>query len=87
MKSFWLSSLLGAVLVGAGLGAFAQTMKTPAPDNNSPAKAALATDPWELGAFFQGGLGEGDRDDFTFASAGMRLGKVITDQHLPGIIR
>ncbi|WP_049961470.1 acyloxyacyl hydrolase [Pseudacidobacterium ailaaui] len=60
---------------------------TPAPANQSPASAALATRPWEFGPFFQGGVGVGDRSDFTFASAGIRLGKVITDQHLPGLLR
>ncbi|MGC1364019.1 MAG: hypothetical protein WA826_22825, partial [Silvibacterium sp.] len=91
MKKFWLSSfLLGAVFGASGFGALAQTGTAPAgntSENGAPAKAALATDPWELGAFFQGGLGTGDRDDFTFLSAGARLGKVITDQHLPGILR
>lgn len=54
----------------------------------APAKAALATDPWELGAFLQGGFGvTEDRSDFHFLSAGMRLGKVITNPHLPGILR
>jgi len=88
MKKFWLSGfLLGAFFAASGLGALAQATKTATAAEDAPAKAALATDPWELGAFFQGGLGTGDRDDFTFASAGMRMGKVITDQHLPGILR
>ena len=52
----------------------------------APAKAALQKDPWEIGAFLQGGVGTGDRSDFSFLSAGARLGKVITD-HLPGILR
>lgn len=54
---------------------------------DDPAAATLATDPWELGAFFQGGVGVGDRSDFTFTSAGVRLGKVITDPHLYGMLR
>lgn len=88
MKKFGLSGfLMCAVFAASGLGALAQATKPPVPVEDAPAKAALATDPWELGAFFQGGLGTGDRDDFTFASAGMRLGKVITDPHLPGILR
>jgi hypothetical protein len=87
MKKFWLCSFLGAAFAASGLGASAQAAKAAAGANDAPAKAMLATDPWELGAFFQGGLGAGDRDDFTFTAAGMRLGKVITNQHLPGILR
>jgi lipid A 3-O-deacylase len=91
MKLF---SFVGTALAAAALLATAPIAKsqtsnipTAAPANDAPAKAVLATDPWEFGAFFQGGIGEGDRDDFTFTSAGVRLGKVITDQHLPGILR
>lgn len=32
-------------------------------------------------------MGVGDRSDFIFTSAGVRLGKVLTDQHLPGLLR
>jgi lipid A 3-O-deacylase len=69
------------------LSAMAQNAQKPAPANDSPAPAVLATRPWEFGPFFQGGVGVSDRSDFSFASAGFRLGKVITDQHLPGILR
>jgi lipid A 3-O-deacylase len=65
----------------------AQNTQTPAAANDRPAAAILATRPWEFGAFFQGGVGAGDRSDFSFTSAGVRLGKVITDPHLPGILR
>ena len=65
----------------------AQTTMTPAPANDRPAAATLATRPWDFGAFFQGGVGVGDRSDFSFTSAGVRLGKVITDEHLPGMVR
>ncbi len=69
------------------LSATAQSAQKLAPANDSPASAVLATRPWEFGPFFQGGVGIGDRSDFTFTSAGVRLGKVITDQHLPGFVR
>jgi hypothetical protein len=69
------------------LSAGAQNAPVPAPANDTPAPAVLATLPWEFGPFFQGGVGVGDRSDFSFTSAGVRLGKVITDQHLPGILR
>jgi hypothetical protein len=84
ISKFWLCGFLGAALAASGLNAFGQTAHAAI---NAPANAMLATRPWELGAFFQGGLGTGDRNDFTFASAGVRLGKVITNQHLPGIVR
>src|SRR5271154_4462971 len=76
--------LLGAALWALTLNAPAQAQASP---DDAPAKAELARDPWEIGAFLQGGLGTNDRDGFDFLSAGVRLGKVITDQHLPGILR
>src|SRR5271166_5832780 len=81
MKTF---CLLSALLVTAVLNASAQTKTSP---DDAPAKAAMATDPWEFGAFLQGGVGTGNRSDFSFLSAGGRAGKVITDEHLPGILR
>jgi lipid A 3-O-deacylase len=81
MKTF---CFLGVLLAATVLNAPAQT--NPSPDD-APAKAELARDPWEIGAFLQGGLGTNDRDNFHFLSAGVRLGKVITDQHLPGFLR
>lgn len=59
----------------------------PAPANDAPASAILATRPWDYGVFFGGGVGLGNRNDFTFTNAGIKLGKVITDQHLPGLLR
>src|ERR1700740_484708 len=89
MRMKWFCVLGAALLAAASVSAKAQTSttQTPAPANDEPAKAVLATDPWEFGPFFQGGVGTGDRDTFTFTSAGVRLGKVITDQHLPGVLR
>jgi hypothetical protein len=69
------------------LSAIAQSAQKPAPANDSPASAVLATRPWEFGPFFQGGVGVGDRSDFSFTSAGVRLGKVMTDPHLSGFLR
>lgn len=79
-----LPSLVFAASSLLSLSAFAQT---PAPANEKPASDVLAMRPWEFGAFFQGGVGIGDRSDFSFTSAGVRLGKVITDEHLPGFLR
>lgn len=69
----------------SSVAAFAQG--TPASGNNAPARAALATDPWEYGVFFGGGVGLGDRSSFSFTNAGVRVGKVLTDPHLPGFLR
>lgn len=87
VTKFWLSCFAGAAFLASGFGVQAQTTPGSAPSNEAQAKAMLATDPWEIGAFFQGGVGVGDRSDFTFTSAGVRLGKVITNQHLPGVLR
>jgi lipid A 3-O-deacylase len=83
LSHIFLASLAATVLMGSSIAAHAQQIV----EKDAPAKAALARDPWELGAFFQGGFGVSDRSDFSFTSAGARLGKVITDEHLPGIFR
>lgn len=54
---------------------------------SGPAAAELNTRPWEYGPFFQGGKGVGDRGSYKFASAGIRLGKVITGPFGPGFLR
>jgi lipid A 3-O-deacylase len=88
IKRFWLCSLfLGAAFAASNPSILAQTAQASSPANDAPAKAEMVRDPWELGAFFQGGTGVSDRFGFTFTSAGVRLGKVITNQHLPGILR
>jgi hypothetical protein len=87
--------LLGSALFAWTMQASAQTAQTQTihiqqvmsdPDR-APAQAALASDPWEFGPFLQGGFGTGNRSDFSFLSAGVRVGKVLTDPHLPGILR
>lgn len=75
------------LLAASSIPAFAQLAGRPASGNNAPASAALATDPWEYGAFFGGGFGVGDQSSFSFTNAGFRLGKVLTNPHLPGILR
>ncbi len=57
------------------------------PTGADRAPAVLATDPLEYGVFFGGGVGLGARSDFSFTNAGVRVGKVLTDQHLAGIFR
>jgi lipid A 3-O-deacylase len=64
----------------------------PAPANGAladgPARAELSRLPWEWGPFFQGGKGVGYIvTNYKLFSAGVRVGKVITDPHLGGIFR
>ncbi|WP_158749527.1 acyloxyacyl hydrolase [Acidobacterium sp. S8] len=86
LKNFVPSLVLAATSL-LSIPAISQSTQTLATPNASPASAVLATRPWEFGPFFQGGFGVGDRSDFSFTSAGVRLGKVITDQHLPSFLR
>jgi lipid A 3-O-deacylase len=66
---------------------------TPALAQSAPAttltaqQPTLANRPWEFGPIIQGGIGTGDRDNFTFFSAGVHAGKVLTHPALPGILR
>jgi lipid A 3-O-deacylase len=81
----WRSALLAAAaFVAAAFSAAAQSVPA---STDSLAAAALANRSWEYGPFFQGGTGVGDRSDFTLLSAGVRLGKVLTGQHLGSIFR
>jgi lipid A 3-O-deacylase len=86
-----LSFLLFAVAVPAFPQAAVSDSTLPArssaADADAPARATLAQRPWEFGPYFQGGEGVGARYGFTFASAGVRLGKVITGPHLGSWLR
>jgi lipid A 3-O-deacylase len=75
-----------AFFSAALMAATTAVAQAPAPANDGP-DSVLATRPWEGGAFFQGGVGVGERSSFDFTAAGVRLGKVFTDQHLGGIFR
>ncbi|HTW49345.1 MAG TPA: acyloxyacyl hydrolase [Acidobacteriaceae bacterium] len=98
MKKLYCALLFAAVFLAAAVPTFAQSSAS-APGNSeamaaqssegiqAPARASLAKLPWEWGPFFQGGTGLGNRSDYTLVSAGVRLGKVITDEHLGGIFR
>ncbi len=46
----------------------------------------LASDPWEVGPFFNGGFGTSDRSDYSFLSAGVRLGRVLGSPFGPGLL-
>lgn len=87
-----------AILLAAAVSAGAQTLESTSGDSqaagappsagSSPAAAELEKRPWEWGPFFQGGKGIGYLiSDYKLLSAGVRLGKVITNEHLPGLLR
>ncbi len=68
-----------------GLAAFAQSttpIASPPPPENP-----MTQRPWELGPVIQGGVGTENRDSFSFFSAGVHLGKVLSRPALPGILR
>lgn len=76
--------LVLAAFAFAAVPNFAQSDSS---DADAPARAAFAHRPWEYGPFFQGGMGVGDRSDFTFTAAGFRVGRVLTPPILHGFFR
>ncbi len=54
----------------------------------SPVREAMTHDPWEWGPFFNGGFGiGGDRSSYHFLSAGVHVGKVLSDPVGPKLMR
>lgn len=49
--------------------------------------AVMQHDPWDRGAFIDGGFGTSGETSDHFLNAGVRLGKVLTDPAGPGILR
>ncbi len=77
---------LAVVLVFGVAGARAHGQSGNKPE--IPAQNALASDPWEMGALVQGGFGvTEERSSFKFFMAGAHLGKVLTNPHLPWLLR
>ncbi|MGC2620476.1 MAG: acyloxyacyl hydrolase [Acidobacteriaceae bacterium] len=89
MKKMLFAPAIAALFLAATLPILAQSAVTEpqASVSGQSAAAELSKLPWEYGPFFQGGKGVGDRSDYTLLSAGVRLGKVITDPHLGSIFR
>ncbi len=87
----WAAAILfaGTVSAGAQTSSSSGSVQPQVSDSASgSASAELAKQPWEWGPFFQGGKGIGYLiSDYKLLSAGMRLGKVITGEHLPGLLR
>ena len=42
---------------------------------------------WEYGVFVEGGVGLGERSDFSFIMVGGHAGRVLTDEHLSGVLK
>ena len=87
MKRRRSAPLLAALVVGFSFLAVPAFGQASATAEAAPAKATLGARGWEYGPVFQGGEGVGVRYGFTFTSAGFELGKVITGEHLPGLMR
>jgi lipid A 3-O-deacylase len=85
MKILNCACLAVGLLFASAVPVVAQTGSSAAGDV-SP-ESELAARPWEWGTFLQGGVGVADRSDFHFLSAGERLGKVMTDEHLGSLFR
>lgn len=82
--AFFGVAFLGMVIAAS---AAAQTMKaTVGPAPNTPEKT-LSSYPWEFGPFLQGGIGAGNRDNFHFLAAGIKIGKIVNHPALGGIFR
>ena len=52
-----------------------------------PADGVLASQPWEYGAFVNGGFGTANRDSYKFLWAGLHAGKVLTAPFGKGLLR
>jgi len=85
MKILNCACLAVGLLLAAALPITAQATSPAAGDRS--AASELAAHSWEWGPFLQGGFGVADRSDFHLLSAGARLGKVLTDEHLGSIFR
>ncbi len=75
--------LVTAMAAGAPVFAQDTTQSMPAP----PVENSMLALPWEVGPVIQGGVGTGNRSDFSFFSAGIHGGKVLTHPALPGLLR
>ena len=81
-----LRSTLSSVVLASAL--FAPLSALSALAQEGLTKPDPATLPFEFGAIVQGGKGVTDeRDDFKFLMAGIHAGKVLTGDHLPGLLR
>ena len=55
--------------------------------SSDPVHTVMQHKPWDRGAFIDGGFGTTGETSDHFLNAGVRLGKVLTDPALPGVLR
>jgi lipid A 3-O-deacylase len=81
--------IVAALVVAFAVAFLSPLSKAQGPDsgNASPVEGLLAKQPWEYGAFVNGGFGTGDRRDYKFLWAGLHAGKVLTDPFGKGLLR
>jgi lipid A 3-O-deacylase len=90
MKSFSnpiSATLFLAALLAAAPGLAQNATPIAGPPATPPAAGNPIIDrPWEFGPVIQGGVGTGNRSSFSFFSAGVHVGKVLSPPALPGIL-
>jgi lipid A 3-O-deacylase len=81
------SQRIAALLVLVFALAIQVTAQTTDGGSVRPAEGLLASQPWEYGAFVDGGFGTGNRGDYKFLWAGLHAGKVLTAPFGKGLLR
>jgi lipid A 3-O-deacylase len=64
-----------------------QTTSTPDVSDGEFVSHVMKRDPWDRGVFIDGGFGTSGETSDHFLSAGVRIGKVLTDAAGPGVLR
>lgn len=92
MPSVYFRSLPVALLIGAALPISAQSSSSQTPPSSgtvlqlSPVRETMAHNPWNWGAFFDGGVSAGVKPSSRYLSIGARAGKVMSDPAGPGFL-
>jgi lipid A 3-O-deacylase len=83
-----LKLVVAVAVLGGVAGAQATAPSTVSSHEASPVEHFANSKPWEFGAIIQGGNGlTEDRDGFHFLMAGGHLGKVLTSEFGPGLLK
>jgi lipid A 3-O-deacylase len=80
LSSVWLVSFFIFLFSHLSFAQSGTTMAQPLSSN------PMAQRPWEFGPVVQGGVGTGDRSNYSFFSAGIHVGKVLSPPALPGFL-
>ena len=65
----------------------ADRASAPVTPSTPRAATVLSAKPWEYGPFFNGGVGTGDRSNYSFLAGGFHLGKVLGSPIGPSFLR